>query len=95
MATVTTEQLAQRLVSCGLITNGDLNELYSKVGTRTIAVDEFQNQLLRRELVTNYQMERILGGHTKGFFYGDYKVLYIVGAGTFAGRQPAARRDAL
>ena len=39
---------------------------------------------MRREFVTNYQLERLLKGERSGFFYGPYKVLYLVGTGTFA-----------
>ena len=90
---ITTEQLAQRLVQCGLVTNQQLNDLYNKIGSRNISVDELQTQLLRQEFITNFQLERILQKHTTGFFYGDYKVLYIVGAGTFARVYRAAHRD--
>ena len=39
---------------------------------------------MRRGLLTQYQLERLMNGYRTGFFYGDYKVLYCVGAGTFA-----------
>ncbi len=34
--------------------------------------------------LTNYQTKLLLRGETTGFFYGDYKVLYLIGTGTFA-----------
>ena len=34
--------------------------------------------------MTNYQVERVVKGERSGFFFGPYKVLYLVGAGTFA-----------
>ena len=34
--------------------------------------------------MTNYQVERLVKGERSGFFFGDYKVLYLVGSGTFA-----------
>jgi serine/threonine-protein kinase len=46
--------------------------------------DEFSLALVRREFLTNFQLERLLRGERHGFFYGDYKVLYLVGSGTFA-----------
>ena len=39
---------------------------------------------LRAEMLTNYQVERLVNGEKNGFFFGDYKVLYLVGAGSFA-----------
>ena len=93
MSQITSEQLAERLLQCELVTNAQLNDLFSDYGKRDIDVNEFQNQLLRRELLTNWQLERVLGGHTTGFFYGKYKVLYIVGAGTFARVYRATHRE--
>ena len=81
---ITTEQIAQRLHDCGLLTTKQLNDVFGSFSTRSVSVEEFQQQLLRKELVTNWQLDRILGGHMVGYFYGEYKVLYIVGAGTFA-----------
>jgi serine/threonine protein kinase len=90
---ITTEQLVQRLIQCGLITNAQVNELFNQMGSREVAPEEFQTHLLRNELVTNYQLERILQKHTSGFFYGEYKLLYIVGAGTFARVYRAVHRE--
>jgi serine/threonine-protein kinase len=40
--------------------------------------------LVRRELLTNYQVERLVKGERSGYFYGSYKVLYRVATGSFA-----------
>lgn len=84
MSKMTTEQLAQRLYDCSLVESRQLDQIYSELGTRNVEVEEFQSCLLRRELVTNWQLERIVAGHVAGYFYGSYKLLYLVGAGTFA-----------
>ena len=80
---VNSDQIAQRLVQCNLATQRELAPIFSQFGTN-IDSDAFQTQLLRRELITNWQLDRILGGHITGYFYGKFKVLYLVGAGTFA-----------
>ena len=50
--------------------------------------------LLRRELVTQYQLEKLMKAESRsGFFYGDYKVQYFVGAGTFARVFRAVHKD--
>ena len=49
-----------------------------------VPLEEVKKQLLRGEYMTNYQLERLVKGETAGYFYGPYKVLYAVGAGTFA-----------
>ncbi len=38
----------------------------------------------RHGVVTTLQTEKILKGDRTGYFYGPYKVLYLIGAGTFA-----------
>lgn len=45
---------------------------------------QFVSLLQRGELLTNFQLDRLIKGERGGYFYGDYKVLYSVGAGTFA-----------
>ena len=43
--------------------------------------------------MTNYQLERLLNGERYGFFYGPYKVLYLIGTGTFARVFRAVHRE--
>ncbi|MCE5303411.1 MAG: protein kinase [Planctomycetaceae bacterium] len=54
---------------------------------------DFVQTLLRRGFMTNYQVERLLKGERSGFFFGDYKVLYLVGRGTFARVYRAVHRE--
>ena len=56
------------------------------------SAEDLKQLLVRRELLTNWQIERLLKGETQGFFYGNYKVLYYVGAGTFARVYRAAHK---
>ncbi|MDO4568933.1 MAG: protein kinase [Planctomycetia bacterium] len=82
--TPTPEQLGIRAVQLGLISERELQIVWSDIGTKSVELEVFVNRLIGRELLTNYQVERLKGGHTTGFFFGDYKVLYLVGRGTFA-----------
>ena len=84
MMTPTPEQLGQRAVQLGLITERELQAAWAECPSMNVDLDEFTQILIRRELLTNYQIERLKGGNIKGYFYGDYKVLYLVGRGTFA-----------
>ena len=84
MLNLTAEQFAQRAFDLNLVDERQLELVWSACGTRDVPADEFRNLLLRQELLTNYQVERLLRGEKGGFFYGDYKVLYLVGAGSFA-----------
>jgi serine/threonine-protein kinase len=79
-----TEQLLQRALDLELLSERQFQEVWASVGTRLAPVEEVKKQLLRGEYMTNYQIERLAKGERSGFFYGPYKVLYAVGAGTFA-----------
>ncbi len=85
MATVNSaDQLAQRAMEAGVLDHRVLQAVRGELGTRTVDLHTLQQELLRRNLLTQYQLERLTKGLKTGFFYGDYKVLYCVGAGTFA-----------
>jgi len=84
MAELTAEQLAQRAFDVGLLDQRQLDTLWGELGSREVSGEALRSLLVRRELLTNFQLERLLKGDRAGYFYGDYKVLYLVGAGTFA-----------
>jgi len=78
------DQIAQRAFDLGLLTERQLQEVWSSFGSRSASLNDFLQMLVRREYLTNYQVERLIGNNRTGFFYGDYKVLYLVGSGSFA-----------
>jgi serine/threonine-protein kinase len=81
----TSEQLAQRALDVNVLDDAQLQTVWSELGSTTAPLVAFQQVLLRRGLLTQYQLERLMRTDSRaGFFYGDYKVLYFVGAGTFA-----------
>lgn len=80
----TAERTAERALELGLINDWELRRIWSELGRRNLPLDEFLQFLVRREYLTNYQIEKLLKGDREGFFFGDYKVLYLVGAGSFA-----------
>ncbi len=90
---LTAEQLAQRTVDLNLLDERQRQEAWAELGRRNVSADEFAQHLMRRELLTNFQLERILRGERAGFFYGDYKVLYLVAAGSFARVYRAVHKD--
>lgn len=91
MAEWTAEEIAHRALELDLI---DQRAMQSVLGDgRNTDVAGFQQLLLRRELLTAYQLERLLRGERSGYFYGKYKVLYQVGAGTFARVHRAMDRE--
>ena len=80
----TAEQLAQRALDVNVVDDAQLQSIWSELGSTNAPLADFQQAALRRGLLTQYQLERLMGGQRSGFWYGDYKVLYCVGAGTFA-----------
>ncbi|MBX3432688.1 MAG: protein kinase [Pirellulales bacterium] len=91
--TLTAEKLAQRALDVGIISEQDLQSVWSELGTRNVEYEQLKQVLVRRGLLTNYQLDRIAEGFKTGFFYGPYKVQYCVGAGTFARVYRACHRD--
>jgi serine/threonine-protein kinase len=88
----TAEQLAQRALDVNIVDDAQLQSVWSELGSTTAPLGDFQQALLRRGLLTQYQLERLMSGQRSGFWYGDYKVLYCVGAGTFARVYRAAHK---
>lgn len=84
MATMSAERIAQLSFDCGLLDAPQLDAVWGELGSRDVSAKEMISLLLRREFLTNWQLERITTGKRDGYFYGGYKVLYLVGAGTFA-----------
>jgi len=78
------ELLLQRALDFELLTDRQFQEVWGAIGSRSAPVEDVKKQLLRGEYMTNYQIDRLAKGETSGFFYGPYKLLYAVGAGTFA-----------
>lgn len=84
MSELSAEQIAHRAFDVNLLDERQLDAVWGEFGTRNVEADEFRSLLLRKELLTNFQLEKLLRGERSGYFYGDYKVLYLVGTGTFA-----------
>jgi serine/threonine-protein kinase len=90
----TAEQLAQRALDVNVLDNAQLQNIWSELGSTTAPLAAFQQALLRREFLTQYQLEKLMRAESRtGFFYGPYKVLYFVGAGTFARVFRAVHKD--
>jgi len=85
MSELSAEQLAQRIFDCGLMGNKHLEETLSSAGGRGRATfNEFIMALLEKEQLTNWQISRIVDGQRRGYFYNNWKILYLIGSGTFA-----------
>ncbi len=93
MGKPTAEQIAQRAFDLQLLNDRQLRQVWADLGSRNVKVRGLVQLLVRREFMTNYQVERLLKGERSGFFYGAYKVLYLVGSGTFARVFRAVHRE--
>ena len=80
----TSTSLTQRVVDLELATQAEIDKFWGELRTNNIELDDLKNLLLRKGILTNFQLDRMLTGERLGFFYGPYKVLYMIGAGTFA-----------
>ncbi|MFO7904438.1 MAG: protein kinase domain-containing protein [Planctomycetota bacterium] len=93
MAEMTAEKFAQRAFDYDLVDAHQLESVWGEFGSREVPLDEFTKLMVRRELLTNFQVDRLLSGKREGYFYGNYKVLYMVGSGTFARVYRATHRE--
>jgi serine/threonine protein kinase len=85
MSELSAEQLAQRIHECDLMPIKELESTFRLAGGRGRAsFNDFIMKLLEQEKLTNWQISRLTDGHRRGYFYGEWKVLYLIGAGTFA-----------
>ncbi|MEE2706542.1 MAG: serine/threonine-protein kinase [Planctomycetota bacterium] len=78
------EQLSRAAFDLNLISQRQLQEIWGRLGTHNVPVDEFAKLLTSQDVLTSYQLARLKRGEKDGFFYGDCKVLYFIGSGSFA-----------
>ena len=84
MSDLTPRQFAQRVSDLGLAERREVDQAMGELGVGDHKLDEMIKVMQGRGLVTTLQTDKILKGDRQGFFYGAYKVLYLIGAGTFA-----------
>lgn len=84
MNELTGEQFVQTAFELRLLDDLQSKIVWSEVGSQEASLDEVRQAVLRRDLMTNFQIDRMLKGEKSGYFYGPYKVLYLVGVGTFS-----------
>ncbi len=93
MAEMTAERFAQRAFDFDLVDAHQLESIWGDIGSRDVPLEVLTGLMVRRELLTNFQVDRILSGKREGYYYGKYRVLYLVGSGTFARVYRAVHRQ--
>ncbi|MEZ6087122.1 MAG: protein kinase [Pirellulaceae bacterium] len=93
MVDFTPEQLASRIVDLGLAPMAEVEAARSDLGTGEQSTEAFVRILHGKGLLTNLQLDKLRKGERSGYFYGKYKVLYLIGAGTFARVYRASHRE--
>ncbi|MDG2380723.1 MAG: protein kinase [Pirellulaceae bacterium] len=87
------EEFARRAYDLNLLDQRQVESVWAELGSRNVSATDMQRVLVRRGLLTNYQVDRLTRGEKAGFFHGDYKVLYLVGTGSFARVYRAVQKD--
>jgi serine/threonine-protein kinase len=97
MSLANAEQFGQRALDFGLLTDRQLQDAWAVIGSRSHAGKDILplliQTLVRKEYLTNYQVECLTRGDKTGYFFDKYKVLYQVGSGTFARVYRAVNTD--
>jgi serine/threonine protein kinase len=73
-------QLARRL---DLVTDEQLADAWSEVGSRSGPAEPLLRALERKGFLTPWQASKLLKGDTDGYFLGGYRLLYRIAAGSF------------
>lgn len=84
MNALTVEKLCQRILECRLVDAHKLERAVADAGGPSASVEVFATFLQRNEICTNWQIQQLMEDKKHGYFYGDWKVLFLVGAGTHA-----------
>ncbi len=84
MSNLTVEKLCQRILECRLVDAQELERAVADAGGPSVSLEVFAKLLQEKELCTNWQIRQLIVGEQHGYFYGDWKVLCMVGSGTHA-----------
>ncbi|MDX1926408.1 MAG: protein kinase [Pirellulaceae bacterium] len=84
MSELTPTQLSHRIVELGLLEPIEIEQAWSEVGGISGTCEDLLRVLQRSDRLTNLQIDKVLKNDRTGYFYGQWKILYLIGAGTFA-----------
>lgn len=84
MSNLTIDDLNQRLLSLDIMDLDKIRAVETSFGTSLFTAEQFLNKAQGYGYLTKYQVERLTAGETTGYYYGDYKIQYLIGSGSFA-----------
>ncbi|MGL4943597.1 MAG: protein kinase domain-containing protein [Thermoguttaceae bacterium] len=79
-----TDELLHLVQSTRLLTPSQVQDILVGFAGTPVTPDAFLQAGVRLGLFTKMQVDKLKNGDTTGYIFGDYKALYMVGAGTFA-----------
>src|SRR5205823_5616734 len=74
--------LADQIIRLGIATRDQVQE--AKEDAEDGSLEALKRALLRKQIMTSWQLDRMLKGESSGFLYGSSKVLFHIAEGTFA-----------
>lgn len=74
--------LAEQAMLLGLVTREQMQE--ARNDAEDGSLEALTRSLLRKQLLTSWQLDKLLKGETTGFLFGGCKVLFHIAEGTFA-----------
>jgi eukaryotic-like serine/threonine-protein kinase len=92
MADFDAESLAEQVVLIGLLSRAEVRDARDEAEDGS--AESLKKSFLRKQLLTSWQLDRLMKGEVSGFFYGGVKVLFHIAEGTFARVYRGARLPA-
>ena len=80
----TPREFLQRIQDLNLATHREIESAMRQINLGDYDIKDVIRVVTAQGLITTLQVEKLMRGDRVGYFYGDYKVLYLIGAGTFA-----------
>ena len=93
MSILTAEQLLHAVVELELAPGPDLQAAFREAGGHNADAASLGRVLVRRELLTGYQIEKLLAGSRSGLYFGPARIQYRAGSGSFARVYRAIHRE--
>lgn len=81
--TIDATTVAQSALKIGILNKAQIMEGFQEVGGRTGPAEAFLKALERKGYLTPWQSQKLLKGDTDGYFFGGFKLLYLISAGSF------------